>query len=141
MCGFIVSNILIKNVDYVNQFCKYRGPDLTNIITYKNITFVHNLLHITGDKTPQPIIDDDIVVIFNGEIYNYKIFNKCAKSDGECIIPAYQKYGNSFVKQLDGEFCIVLIDFKKSIVILSSDVFASKPLFYYINNEIVIISS
>ena len=39
---------------------------------FNNFIFYHNLLHITGKKTIQPIIKDNIVILFNGEIYNYK---------------------------------------------------------------------
>jgi asparagine synthase (glutamine-hydrolysing) len=77
----------------------------------------------------QPLIKDDVVTVFNGEIYNYKSFGNY-NSDGECIIDLYNQYGDSFVSRLDGEFAICLIDFKNQKLIIANDAFACKPLWY-----------
>jgi asparagine synthetase B (glutamine-hydrolysing) len=77
----------------------------------------------------QPLIKDDVVTVFNGEIYNYKSFGNY-NSDGECIIDLYNQYGDNFVSRLDGEFAICLIDFKNQKLIIANDVFACKPLWY-----------
>lgn len=119
MCGFLV----YKN--YGNNFyIQKRGTNLTNKIKINGITFVHNLLSVTGRLTPQPFIDNHIVCVYNGEIYNHKFVN----SDGENIIPLYKKYGTEFPKYLDGEWAIALYDFEKKLVIFSTDLFATKPL-------------
>lgn len=86
---------------------------------------MHNLLSITGEFTPQPFIDGDIVCLYNGEIYNQPF----EKSDGECLIPLYNKYGVNFPKYLDGEFAIALYDFEKRIIVFAKDQFGTKPLF------------
>ena len=127
MCGFSVSSI--TNLDQSNTFCKRRGPDLTNTKTINGIQFLHNLLHITGTLTPQPIIKDDVVCVFNGEIYNYKSFGEY-KSDGECIIDLYKKEGDEFVSQLDGEFALCIVDFQDNKIIIATDTFSCKPLWY-----------
>lgn len=139
MCGIIVSSLDIPENSY--NLIQKRGPDNTSKITYNNIHFVHFLLHLTGEKTIQPIIDNDIVCLFNGEIYNYKEILPEAKSDVYSIIAAYNKYGNNFVKYLDGEFAIVLFDFKKNVLFICSDIFKTKPLFYNINKDNIIIST
>ena len=72
MCGFGVSNKI--GLDKANTFCKKRGPDFTNIQQVHDVFFLHNLLHITGEITPQPFVKDNIVCVFNGEIYNFKKF-------------------------------------------------------------------
>ena len=51
MCSFLIFNWLIENLEYINYFLKFRGPDLTNSITYEGFLFLHNLLHLTGDIT------------------------------------------------------------------------------------------
>jgi len=137
MCGIIVSDLNIPT-DY--KFIKNRGPDATNILSINNFNFIHFLLHITGEKTVQPICIDNIVCIFNGEIYNYKDINKESKSDIYSIIYAYKKYGDSFFKFLDGEFTIVLFDFNYHKLFIISDIFKTKPLFFNINKNIVISS-
>ena len=131
MCGFAVSNIL--QLKDTNAFCKRRGPDLTNSKVINGIEFLHNLLHITGELTPQPIVQDDVVCVFNGEIYNYREFGNY-KTDGDCIIDLYEKEGDGFVQRLDGEFALCLIDFTDKKIIISNDTFSCKPLWYEFTN-------
>ena len=145
MCSFLITNILIKNFKKINYKLKFRGPDHTNIINLNNITFIHNLLSITGIKTIQPFISNNIVIVYNGEIYNYieigKQFKKTYKSDGECIIDLYNEYGENFPKYIHGEFAIVLCDFNKMKMIITNDIFATKPLYLSFNNNKFAIST
>jgi len=127
MCSFIVTNEDINDLDYVNFYTKFRGPDNTNVIKIDDTTFVHNLLSITGEFTIQPFKSDNIVCVYNGEIYNAFQFGNY-KSDGECLIPLYKEFGVDFVKKLDGEFAIALFDLDKDIILVSSDIFATKPV-------------
>lgn len=120
MCGIVISS------KYVEQnFCNIiqkRGPDATNYIEYNGFHFIHYLLHVTGSKILQPIIDNNVVYIFNGEIYNYKTLLETAESDIFAIIDVYKKYGSDFVKYLDGEFTIVVMDFNSNKLFISSDI-------------------
>lgn len=141
MCGIIISSVDIKNKDNVYKYVKNRGPDRTHEVTHNGINFVHFLLHLTGELTVQPLIEDDIACIFNGEIYNYKDIDSDSKSDVYSIIKAYKTYGDDFIKKLDGEFVIILFDFNKNKLIISSDIFKTKPLFYKIDKEDIVISS
>jgi len=127
MCGFGVTNT--NSISSVNKFCQRRGPDLTTIETVNSVEFLHNLLHITGDLTRQPFIKNDVVCVFNGEIYNYQNFGSYV-SDGDCIIDVYKNRGDEFSKEFDGEFAICLIDFSKNKIVISVDTFACKPLWY-----------
>ena len=142
MCSFLVLNYILKNYKDVNKYQKYRGPDSTNDLFFKNFTFVHNLLHVTGKMTMQPFFDEEneLVVLFNGEIYNYNEFGKY-DSDGYCLIDLYKKYGKDFIKKLDGEFAISLFDFKNDIFLIATDIFGTKPLYYSINEDKLGISS
>lgn len=141
MCGFAVSNIELSLL-LSNEKCKKRGPDSTNLIIVNKIQFLHNLLHITGLYKEQPFTNKnkDVFCVFNGEIYNYKSFSNY-NSDGECIIDLYQEFGNYFVEKLDGEFAICLVDFSKNKIILASDLFASKPLWYEFSDNKFCIAS
>jgi asparagine synthetase B (glutamine-hydrolysing) len=127
MCGFGVTNRI--GLTNSNKFCKKRGPDLTTVKSINDIEFLHNLLHITGEIRPQPFYKNDVVCVFNGEIYNYQSFGNYS-SDGECIIDVYLQHGNDFVTELDGEFAICIIDFAKQQILISVDVFGCKPLWY-----------
>lgn len=129
MCGFIVTNITNPNLFEANRFVGLRGPDGTNIETHDGVTFLHDLLSITGKITTQPFHDKEFVSLFNGEIYNFRDFGDL-ESDGQCLIPAFRKFGIEFVNQLDGEFAIVLLDRKKNSLLLFADVFGTKPIHY-----------
>ena len=141
MCSFFFTDKKVNNLDYTNHFMKFRGPDKTNVIEVNGQTFVHNLLSVTGDFVEQPFVDhdDEIVCVYNGQIYNYKEFGDY-KSDGECLIPLYKKHGNKFVKKLDGEFAIVLVDYKDKKFIISTDPFATKPLWFSIGDQLGVAS-
>ena len=131
MCSILCTNKDIKDHDDVNYYLQFRGPDGTSIVKdeVNNFTFLHNLLSMTGEITTQPFQDDGILCLYNGEIYNYKDFGD-SKSDGYCIIDLYKKYGVDFVKKLDGEFAILLLDFNKDLIVMVTDPFKTKPLFY-----------
>jgi len=99
-------------------------------------TFVHNLLHMTGERVVQPFVDDEVVAVYNGEIYNARQVpagfreRHRYRSDGECLVPSYRHLGPRFPQVLDGEWALVLLDFAKQIAVLSTDVFSTKPLWY-----------
>lgn len=138
MCGFGVSNVYkLKNV---NKFCQKRGPDLTASEVINNIEFLHNLLHITGDKISQPFFKNNKACVFNGEIYNYRSFGNY-DSDGECIIDMYDQCGDMFVDKLDGEFALCLVDFSRQKILISVDTFSCKPLWYEFKEDIFCVAS
>ncbi len=129
-----------------------RGPDGTTIVKKHGITFIHNLLSITGNVTYQPFVQDKKICLFNGEIYNYLSANSdpsCQSdiynSDGECIIDTYHYHNENMGKQFDGEYCVVLFDYFRDDpkCLLITDTFGTKPLFYAIdkiNNRFMISS-
>jgi len=129
MCGFTITNKKIENVSYVDHFTRMRGPDGTHLTEIEGITVIHHLLWITGKRTAQPFIDADTICVFNGEIYNYKEFGDY-ETDGECIIPLYQEYGDDFIKFLDGEYAIVIINLKTQALHFFRDIFATKPCYF-----------
>ena len=118
MCGILVYREKGNN-DYIRRRGKVENHKKVN-----EYTFVHSLLPVTGNLTLQPFIKDDIVCVYNGEIYNQPF----EKSDGEVLIPLYQKHGILFAKQLDGEFAIALYDFKSDLALFITDPFGTKPL-------------
>jgi asparagine synthetase B (glutamine-hydrolysing) len=120
MCGF-----LVYRVSGDNSRVRLRGQDQTNVVTRGGLTFVHDLLWVTGQLTVQPYLDGDIACVYNGEIYNHKF----SRSDGEVLIPLYREHGPTFAKHLDGEFAIALYDFERGIAVFSTDPFGTKPMF------------
>ena len=127
MCGILISTKEIS--DPISALLVNRGPDYTNIKKDNGINFVHTLLSMTGKFTIQPVVKNNVYFLLNGEIYNYNK-NKNYDSDIFYIIDLYFKYGEDFVRYLDGEFSIVIVDFDKNLALFCTDIFGIKPLYF-----------
>ena len=134
MCSFLVTNIPDVDLERANHFQKFRGPDHTRITKFGDVTFVHNLLSINGAFTTQPFIDDELACVYNGEIYNSSDYG-AFESDGLCLLPAYRALGPRFVRELDGEFAIVIFDRSNATLFISADVLGTKPIHYSFRGE------
>lgn len=116
----------------------HRGIDNCGIIQEKNLFFAHHRLSIQdiNSHANQPLKHENILLSFNGEIYNFKElkkelesdFNFKTDSDSEVIIAAYKKWGLDFVNHLRGMFAIALLD--SNTLYLFRDRLGKKPLFY-----------
>jgi len=142
MCSFsfINSKIDIDRLYEANSIQKLRGPDNTTISYFKNYTFLHNLLSITGNNVNQPLTNnsEDVILLFNGEIYNYD-----AKFSGDSayLLNLYDEDPNNFYESLDGEFAFVICDLKRNQLVVSRDIFGTKPLHIGRNENVFGISS
>lgn len=152
MCG--IAGIMsfretVASADLVSAMCdamQHRGPDNGTIISEKNICFGHQRLSIIdlSNQANQPMYNADksILLVFNGEIYNFeylktqlKEYPFKTKSDTEVLVAAYQKWGIEMVQHLEGMFAFALADFKNNCVYLCRDRFGKKPLYYVKNDE------
>ncbi|QOY54815.1 asparagine synthase (glutamine-hydrolyzing) [Candidatus Sulfurimonas marisnigri] len=116
----------------------HRGPDFCGITQSKNLFFAHHRLSIIDahSHSNQPLHVKNILLSFNGEIYNFKElkqeltceFEFKTQSDSEVIIAAYLKWGVEFVNHLRGMFAIALLD--DDTLYLFRDRLGKKPLFY-----------
>ncbi len=116
----------------------HRGRDKCGIVQEQNLFFAHQRLSIqdTSSSAHQPIKYENILLSFNGEIYNFKElkrelesdFSFKTDSDSEVIIASYKKWGVDFVNHLRGMFAIALLD--GEILYLFRDRLGKKPLFY-----------
>ena len=139
MCSFLASTlVLLLRLQHINFYLKFRGPDYTGTHAYGGFTFVHNLLHMTGEFLPQPFLGshNSTVALFNGEIYNFRELQRLLRpsgppyrSDGECILEAYAKWGTTFGRHFRGEFAVAVFDLRAQRIIVVSDPFGVKPLF------------
>ncbi len=149
MCGILGGNFLDDNFKYAIKHIENRGPDFQNIKTINNNTFSHTRLSIIDldNEANQPMIFDDILIVFNGEIYNYKELIKehnlhCkTKSDTEVIIRLYQKYNKEFLNYLNGMFSFCIYNIKQDSFFCARDRYGKKPFFYYYENNKFIFSS
>jgi asparagine synthase (glutamine-hydrolysing) len=149
MCGFV--SIINKNflpvdpdlLTHMASLINYRGPDDEGCFIDNNIGFFHKRLSIIDLALgKQPMSDNDITIVFNGEIYNYKELRedliKCGysfrtNSDTEVIIKMYEKYGVDSVNLLNGMFSFLIYDKQKNRILAARDHFGIKPL-YFVNN-------
>jgi len=149
MCGILGTNFLSNNFEQALQIQNNRGPDYQNSIKIDNKEFGHNRLAIIDlDKEAnQPMIFDDILIVFNGEIYNYKqlIIDEeleCkTASDTEVLIRLYQKYETNFLNKLNGMFSFCIYDIKKQKYFCARDRYGKKPFFYYFKDNKFIFAS
>jgi|TARA_E500000331_G_scaffold353479_1_gene404273 asparagine synthetase B (glutamine-hydrolysing) len=134
MCGILLTHRKNQNVEeIVNPLLTNRGPDNTSFVENGDYLFLHTLLSMTGDFVKQPITQDDNICIFNGEIYNHKDFGDYS-SDVFSILESYKHNKARFASHLDGEFAIVLADFKEKKINFCTDVFGIKPLYYSVDD-------
>jgi len=153
MCGiFALLNSSTINYDVIeNEFMKgrNRGPEFSKLdISYMKMTLGFHRLAINGlnEESNQPLVIDNIILICNGEIYNYKQLYECMdvvpKTDSDCevIIHLYLKYGiEQTLNMLDGVFSFILYDNRithdlNNKVYVARDPFGVRPL-YYLKNK------
>lgn len=151
MCGiFSLLNHPTDSLDSIKcefEKGKNRGPEFSILVTdYSKIVLGFHRLAINGlnTKSNQPIVINDIILICNGEIYNYKqlykFMNVIPETDSDCevIIHLFLKYG---IKQtlimLDGVFSFVLYDNRvcnlNKTLYIARDPFGVRPLYYLKN--------
>lgn len=135
MCGILFYNRKnltggSRTISEIFSVIKHRGPDSTSINFIDNLLFCHHRLAIINTAGgEQPIIREyngkKIVLIANGEIYNYKNFTK-SLSDCEAIIDCYL---SNQLHLLDGDFAFVLYDQANQLIISGRDPVGLKPLY------------
>jgi asparagine synthase (glutamine-hydrolysing) len=149
MCGILGANFLSNNFNQALDLLNNRGPDYKNSVKLENIEFGHTRLAIIdlNEEANQPMIFDDILLVFNGEIYNYKELIhvehlECkTASDSEVIIRLYQKYKFDFLNKLNGMFSFCIYDIKKNLYFCARDRYGKKPFFYHLKDNKFIFSS
>ena len=153
MCGIvgIINKHISVDINELYYICNklhLRGPDAAEVFIDNTVGLGHRRLSIidleTGD---QPMISNDgnNVIVFNGEIYNFKEIKKeliavnhtfLTKSDTEVILIGYKEYGiDKLLNKLEGMFAFALYDKEKEEVFIARDKFGEKPLYYMENDN------
>jgi len=153
MCGiagyFSTENKFSRSdLERMNSALVHRGPDAEGYFSDEIVGFAHRRLNILdlSSKGNQPMFSHDkrYVIIYNGEVYNYKeIVNELnsqpngnklnlnSSSDTEVILEAFSHWGHEFVHKLNGMFAIAIYDTLEKELYLFRDRVGIKPLFYY----------
>jgi asparagine synthase (glutamine-hydrolysing) len=161
MCGIAgIINFKGLNPDYKENLVDmtlalaHRGPDFQDEFMDSNVGFGHRRLSIIdlSSEANQPMISNekDVVVVFNGEIYNHAELRKSLESkyefrtnhsDTDVIIYAYKEWGIECVKKFVGMFTIALYDIPSKKVFLVRDRIGQKSINYCYHDTNLLFSS
>ena len=131
----------------------HRGPDDSGYYVGGNIGLgMRRLSIIDVAKGHQPVFNEDgtVVVVYNGEIYNYQALNEVllqrghvfkTHCDTETLVHMYEEDGPEFVRKLNGMFAFALWDMRKKRLLLARDRVGIKPLSYYLDQKRLIFGS
>ncbi|MFM7079639.1 MAG: asparagine synthase (glutamine-hydrolyzing) [Bacteroidota bacterium] len=152
MCGIVgilgsTSSVESTNglVSQMLRVQSHRGPDATGKWSADGVCLGHNRLSIIdlSESANQPMVMDDLVMVFNGEVYNYVEIRKelegighrfSTQSDSEVIMHAYQEWGSSCVDRFVGMWAFAIWDSKRKRLFASRDRFGIKPFHYIFKN-------
>lgn len=161
IAGYIIKggekkDLLQTLSDRYKKALRHRGPDSNGeyINDKAGILLTHTRLSIIDltEASNQPFYSEDknLVLIYNGEIYNfYEIREELIKrghrfytnGDTEVILKAYEEYGEDSFSKFIGMFAFALLDKKKNLLFIARDCIGIKPLYYYFDNNRFIFSS
>lgn len=142
IAGFIGFNNNIELALNANRIQKHRGPDNQSLWHDDYIAFAHQRLSIIdlSEAANQPFHKHDLVIIFNGEIYNYKELQHILKSDKqvnfettsdtEVVLEMFKHYGSNCLNHFIGMFAFAIYNKSGNELFIARDHFGIKPLFY-----------
>jgi asparagine synthase (glutamine-hydrolysing) len=149
MCGIagIFHCATPKPVDpaRVERMCDalaHRGPDGSGVWTAPGVGLGHRrlaIIDLTGSPQPMAAVDERAVIVFNGEIYNFRELRRELEKGGtefrtdgdtEVILAAWQRWGTDCLQRLDGMFAFAIYDRPTRRLFLARDRLGVKPLFY-----------
>ncbi len=140
-----------KVLKQMTDIIAYRGPDAEGSYFDKDVALGHRRLAIIDIKSgKQPMISNSKknIIVFNGEIYNFKELKKelpnydfKTNSDTEVLLAAYEKWGHDMVNHLRGMFAFAIWDSKREELFMARDKWGIKPLYYTYMNNVFMFSS
>jgi asparagine synthase (glutamine-hydrolysing) len=147
ICGFIRFDRSLTQQDHdtirnMNSKLIHRGPDAQDVMTNENIALGFTRLSIIGvNNGMQPLTneDDSLILICNGEIFNYielkeELLQRGHKfkteTDIEVLLHLYEDYGTNFLNKLNGQFAFAIYDKRKKQLFCVRDQMGIIPFFY-----------
>lgn len=158
MCGIVGFTNFIDNsnkiIGEMMDKIRHRGPDAEGKYVDESIALGHRRLSIidVSSSGDQPIFNEDgsMIIIFNGEIYNYhEIREKLVgaghifktNTDTEVLLHGYEEYGEKLLNMLRGMFAFVIWDKNKRELFGARDFFGIKPMYYAIMGKTLMFGS
>lgn len=131
----------------------HRGPDSDGYYFDDNIALGFRRLSIIDlEGGSQPIFNEDktMVIVFNGEIYNYREIKEellkkghkfSTNSDTEVILHGYEEYRDNLFVKLRGMYAFIIYDIKNQELVGARDIFGIKPFYYYHKDDELLFGS
>jgi len=153
MCGIVgFNNKDTKKLDLMLKSIHHRGPDDSGRFEDNHFSLGHVRLSILDLSAHghQPMVFEDLVMVYNGEVYNFKDIKRelekngyrfQSSSDSEVVLKAYHCWGIKAVDKFIGMFAIAIFDGKKQRVTLIRDRVGVKPLYYFFDGKEFIFAS
>ncbi len=161
MCGILGNISLTEKIDADSMkraldLMIHRGPDAAGVWTSpsENFWFGHRRLSILdlSELGSQPMVsfDGTLVIIFNGEIYNFKsIKNELrqkgyefrSESDTEVLLNAWHCWKEETLQKIDGMFAFAILNIANNSLVLARDRMGEKPLYYKHTNKGLVFAS
>ncbi|MBC7574523.1 MAG: amidotransferase 1, exosortase A system-associated, partial [Herminiimonas sp.] len=126
----------------MNETQHHRGPDEGDVYTEPGVGFGHRRLSIIDlSSGQQPLFNEDksVIIVFNGEIYNYQDlmaeliglgYKFQTRSDTEVIVHAWEHWGEACVDHLRGMFAFAIWDRNQQTLFMARDRLGVKPFYY-----------
>jgi asparagine synthase (glutamine-hydrolysing) len=144
MCGIAgyIGDCNEKILNQMIQKIKYRGPNGQHLFVKNDVGFAHARLSILDlrQEGNQPMfnLQGNLMITFNGEIYNFLELKKKLKdkykfvttTDTEVLLYMYMEYGEDMFDHIHGMFAFAIHDFEKNTTLIARDRLGKKPLYY-----------
>ncbi len=137
----------------MGQVTAHRGPDDEGLFVSNHVAIgMRRLSIIDLSGGHQPLFNEDksIVVVCNGEIYNFRSLREhlislghqfSTHSDSEVIVHLYEQYGEAFLQHLNGMYALALWDANKELLIVARDRLGIKPVYYHLNDNTLLFAT
>ena len=147
MCGITgvlgTQNDARRSVEQAAALQHHRGPDFFNSTSTDYYCFSHNRLSVIdlSSRSNQPLENEKGILVFNGEIYNFKSLSKTYLSDENPFSDAIvlfrllQLEGTAILPHLDGMFAFAWYDQEKKLLVCARDRIGIKPLYYALHED------
>ncbi|XWX03834.1 asparagine synthase (glutamine-hydrolyzing) [Aggregatilineales bacterium SYSU G02658] len=131
----------------MNNTLLHRGPDGEGVYLGGHVGLAMrrlSIIDLAGSDQPLYNEDQQIALIFNGEIYNYRALRSelagrghqfRTGGDGETIVHLYEEFGVDAPRHLRGQFAFALWDAREQRLVLARDITGEKPLYYALTDE------
>lgn len=143
ICGSVSSKRASERVlRSMSNAIAHRGPDDDDVIVRDNVGLGHrrlSIIDLDGGRQPMSAADEDVWIVYNGEIYNYQAlrekllsqgFRFNTRSDTETILNAYLRDDIECLQHLRGMFAFAIWDARKQRLFIARDRLGQKPLYY-----------